>query len=517
MEIQPGGIVPLHSHADRPALIMVNQGQIFEYSSKCTVPIPHKAGEIARESNGAHALVEERRQRRRRADDRRHRQRQEARLDDADDVTGRIAEQAARALRGEGGARRPRARADASTMGAPMEILLTSVAFVVAAICAGLMGYAIQRGATCTVAAMDEVVRRRGVQSPRQHGRGIAVGASAASLIAQSAARCSAKMPGGYAVTYVTVLGGALLGLGAYVNKACVFGAIARLGSGEWAYVVDADRLLRGMRDRSPRCSRFRPSRSCRTTRRCCRRRRGSRCVFGAFMLWRLGRALLRRVRAERADGPLPQSLARALATRVWSPHAATTVIGITFFIMLLLVGAWAYTDVLAELARGMAGNLVARTLLLVALFAGAMLGGYTAGRFRSTPHLRWRSCVKCFAGGAADGLGQPADPRRQRRAHPRRHAAAVAVRVDRVPDDVRRTIGVALVVEKDSWATAPSRRSTSRNRSPARPRPRTAHRYELDRRSAPAATGAEQPVDGHLARRALDRARLVDRDRCRS
>ena len=52
MEIQPGGIVPLHSHGDRPALIMVNQGQIFEYSSKCTVPITHKAGEIARESNG---------------------------------------------------------------------------------------------------------------------------------------------------------------------------------------------------------------------------------------------------------------------------------------------------------------------------------------------------------------------------------------------------------------------------------------------------------------------------------
>jgi quercetin dioxygenase-like cupin family protein len=52
MEIQPGGIVPLHSHADRPALIMVNQGQIFEYSSKCTVPIVHKAGEIARESHG---------------------------------------------------------------------------------------------------------------------------------------------------------------------------------------------------------------------------------------------------------------------------------------------------------------------------------------------------------------------------------------------------------------------------------------------------------------------------------
>jgi len=52
MEIAPGGVVPLHDHSDRPALIMVNQGKIFEYSSKCTVPILHQAGEIARESNG---------------------------------------------------------------------------------------------------------------------------------------------------------------------------------------------------------------------------------------------------------------------------------------------------------------------------------------------------------------------------------------------------------------------------------------------------------------------------------
>ena len=52
MEIQPGGVVPLHSHADRPALIMVNQGQIFENSSKCTVPILHKTNEISREFLG---------------------------------------------------------------------------------------------------------------------------------------------------------------------------------------------------------------------------------------------------------------------------------------------------------------------------------------------------------------------------------------------------------------------------------------------------------------------------------
>jgi quercetin dioxygenase-like cupin family protein len=52
MTIAPGGIVPIHSHDDRPALIMVNAGEIYEYSSKCAVPILHKAGEVSRESLG---------------------------------------------------------------------------------------------------------------------------------------------------------------------------------------------------------------------------------------------------------------------------------------------------------------------------------------------------------------------------------------------------------------------------------------------------------------------------------
>ena len=50
--IQPNGIVPWHSHDDRPALIYVQQGTIEEYASNCAVPIVHKAGEIRPEVNG---------------------------------------------------------------------------------------------------------------------------------------------------------------------------------------------------------------------------------------------------------------------------------------------------------------------------------------------------------------------------------------------------------------------------------------------------------------------------------
>jgi quercetin dioxygenase-like cupin family protein len=52
LTIEPGGIVPWHSHDDRPALIFVQQGEIVEYASNCEVPITHKTGEIRPEVSG---------------------------------------------------------------------------------------------------------------------------------------------------------------------------------------------------------------------------------------------------------------------------------------------------------------------------------------------------------------------------------------------------------------------------------------------------------------------------------
>ena len=48
--IEPGGIVPWHSHGERPAIIYVVEGEIHEYASNCAVPIVHKAGEVVAET-----------------------------------------------------------------------------------------------------------------------------------------------------------------------------------------------------------------------------------------------------------------------------------------------------------------------------------------------------------------------------------------------------------------------------------------------------------------------------------
>lgn len=52
LDIQPGGIVPWHSHDNRPAMIYIVSGEVVEYASNCTVPIVHKAGDVAPEKKG---------------------------------------------------------------------------------------------------------------------------------------------------------------------------------------------------------------------------------------------------------------------------------------------------------------------------------------------------------------------------------------------------------------------------------------------------------------------------------
>ena len=72
---------------------------------------------------------------------------------------------------------------------------------------------------------------------------------------------------------------------------------------------------------------------------------------------------------------------------------------------MLLLVGGWAYTDVLAELARGMSASVGARSLLCWRSCSAPRFGGWTAGRFRST-RISAPQLLRCFVGGVLMGWG---------------------------------------------------------------------------------------------------------------
>jgi uncharacterized membrane protein YedE/YeeE len=109
-------------------------------------------------------------------------------------------------------------------------------AFLIALAAVGVMGFANQRGSTCTVAALEEVVLKGTVK------RLIALFEAslwaAAGLVLLNAAGLLASVPVNYAVGLGTILGGFLFGLGAFVNRACIFGTVARIGSGELQYLT---------------------------------------------------------------------------------------------------------------------------------------------------------------------------------------------------------------------------------------------------------------------------------------
>ena len=271
--------------------------------------------------------------------------------------------------------------------------------WLVSALCVGLMGFAIQRGATCTVAAVDEVLSNR-----RAHRLMAMLEASlwvAGGLALAQLAHLAGSMPAGYAVSVWTVVGGALLGLGAWVNGACVFGAVARLGSGEWAYAATPLGFYVGCLS-APSLFALNPASKLLDPSPLFQVAEWFALLFVVFVFWRLRPGLLALRKPDRVNG---------LGQKIWAPHAATVVIGISFVITLLLAGRWAYTDVLADLARAMDGKPVVEVvsllpvLLLLALYAGALIGGITAGRWRST-RVSAVPLLRCFAGGVVMGWG---------------------------------------------------------------------------------------------------------------
>lgn len=269
-------------------------------------------------------------------------------------------------------------------------VAIASTAFVIAFVCAALMGFSIQRGATCTVAAVGEIVRRgttNRLVALAEASLWVAGGLALAHVIG-----LLPNLPPGFPVNIWTFVGGALLGLGAYINGACVFGAIARLGSGQIAYILSPVGFYLGSVTTT---TLFHPEPPMPLV-SAANGWVGSpwlALLLGTFAIWRLF-VIVRR----------PAAAARNWRS-LWAPHEATLVIGVTFVILILAVGDWAYTTTLADVARGMDSNIGWQALLLFALFLGAFIGGLSTGQFQ-IQRPQASVVVRCLVGGAMMGWG---------------------------------------------------------------------------------------------------------------
>lgn len=260
---------------------------------------------------------------------------------------------------------------------------MSAAALIIALLSAGLMGMAIQRGATCMVAAVDEALvhRRLGRAGALAEAASWAVGLLAIARLGG----LFKEIPAQFAISGWTVTGGVLLGLGAWVNRACVFGSIARIGSGQWAWLASPVGFFAGslLPLNGPSPSGAAPFTFPAAL---------AALVFACLFIWRA----------------FETGRSANVTEHLWHPHRATLLIGVTFVSTMLTVGMWAYTDALAALARpasGMDPRLATRGAMVAVLLAGAVIGGRIAGTLRPE-RPRFATALRCLAGGAMMGVG---------------------------------------------------------------------------------------------------------------
>lgn len=261
------------------------------------------------------------------------------------------------------------------------------VNFLIGMAAIGLLGFATQRGGACAVASIVEVVteHRTGrlfalIEASVLVGGGLAI-LNAVGLLP--------TIPGGYATSAATAVGGAVLGMGAFCNRACAIGTVARIGSGQWAYLATPVGFFLG----SLAMSRMAEPEHL----------TGRSIILGApawlailFILILAFRLLTHGWRIWRTgSGPL---------LYIWSPHVATTISAVAFVIAFMMVGGWTYTEALGDLARGRSLDAMREALLFAALMAGAVLGGWTAGLRPEAPRVA--RVGRCFVGGGLMGIG---------------------------------------------------------------------------------------------------------------
>lgn len=265
--------------------------------------------------------------------------------------------------------------------------LLVSLALVF------VMGVAIQRGNTCTVVAIDDVVHRRSwdrllaiVYSWFWVAGGLAL------LALTTGVQPSAQV---VPVTLWSVVGGLLLGVGAVINGACTTGTIARIGSGEYAFGLTLVGFYLG-------------------------------CVIAPHLFGRLTTNHVRSVPTVTSlDYPVlaliglgvvaaltarrlvtgPHESVRDFLRHAWDPRTATFIIALLFAVLVQLFGPWAYTDLLGDISHGIEKLAVERAALLVALLAGAVVSGRTMKGAKLIGPLAPR-VIRCFIGGAIMGTG---------------------------------------------------------------------------------------------------------------
>jgi uncharacterized membrane protein YedE/YeeE len=262
------------------------------------------------------------------------------------------------------------------------ELLAQPLALLAALIAAAGMGFAIQQGGTCMVSALEQLLRKGSAKKLLALAE-CSLWTSALGLVVAAAGFAFVASPG-YSLGPATLAGGLLLGIGAWLNGACVFGSIARIGGRDWHYLLTPPGYFLGslahyrLAGDYPAAQMQSPA-------------LGLVPLLGALVLASLLASLL----VWRRSG-------RNLAA-LWDYRHATIAIGLAFVALTVLAGPWTYTEALGRVSHGYGLTSWHEPALFAALLGGAILGGRgLASPGRVVP----RRALLCLVGGGLMGFG---------------------------------------------------------------------------------------------------------------
>lgn len=254
--------------------------------------------------------------------------------------------------------------------------------FLFALFLTGLVGFAIQRGGTCTVAAIDEIIR---------HGRidrfAALMEASLwvmGGLLVFWTADIATQPLISWNITSATIVGAFLLGLGAVINGACMVGTISRIGNFEWIFFLTILGFFAGVSlFHGLELSVYLPAQK-------------DREAFKLIPVWFAMLIVI---------GMVVRLYQHRKA--IWGLRMATIIIAVVYLLLLLDYGPWAFTDLLTDLVNmKMDLELLPRLLLFIALLGGAFFGGLSNKTVQGNSDITFKGALKRFTGGALMGAG---------------------------------------------------------------------------------------------------------------
>jgi toxin CptA len=262
------------------------------------------------------------------------------------------------------------------------ELLAHPLALLAALLAAAGMGFAIQQGGTCMVSALDQLVSQGSTKKLLALAE-CSLWTSALGLVVAAAGFAFVASPA-YPLGAMTIAGGLLLGIGAWLNRACVFGSIAKIGGRDWHYLLTPPGYFLGSLGHFRLVGDYAPAQMQTPA-------LSLAPLLGALVLASLLASLLAWHRSGRSFAAL------------WDYRHATIAIGLAFVMLTVLAGPWTYTEGLGRVSHGYGTPTWHEAALFAALLGGAILGG----RRRASPgRIAPRRALLCLAGGALMGFG---------------------------------------------------------------------------------------------------------------